>query len=64
VLHTLKEDEIPGILEKMGASGLPNLFIPKPDQFVHVAKMPVLGTGKLDLREVRRVALEACGTRT
>jgi acyl-[acyl-carrier-protein]-phospholipid O-acyltransferase/long-chain-fatty-acid--[acyl-carrier-protein] ligase len=64
VLHTLKDDQIPGILEKLAASGLPNLFIPKREQFVHVEKMPVLGSGKLDLRELKRIAVEACGIRT
>lgn len=59
VLHTLEEDKLPKILEKLTASGLPNLFIPRRDQFVKVAAIPVLGTGKLDLREVKRVALEA-----
>jgi hypothetical protein len=29
-----------------------------------VEKMPVLGSGKLDLRELKRIAVEACGIRT
>ena len=40
---------------------LPPLFIPRPKQFVHVGELPVLGTGKLDLREVKRVARDAAG---
>lgn len=59
VLHTLDEAAIPGILEKVTASGLPNLFIPRREQFVKVAQLPILGTGKLDLREVKRLAVEA-----
>lgn len=58
VLHTLEESRIPPILEKISASGLPNLFIPGKHQFVKVDALPVLGTGKLDLRGVKRIAME------
>ncbi len=61
VLHTLNEDSIPDILEKAGTAGLPNLFIPRKDQFVKVDQIPILGTGKLDLREVKRIANERLG---
>jgi len=58
VLHTLQEAAIPGILEKVAAGGLPNLFIPRRDHFLKVDALPVLGTGKLDLRAVKRLAAE------
>jgi acyl-[acyl-carrier-protein]-phospholipid O-acyltransferase/long-chain-fatty-acid--[acyl-carrier-protein] ligase len=58
VLHTLDEAAIPGILDQVAAQGLPNLFIPRRDHFLKVDTLPVLGTGKLDLRQVRRIALE------
>ncbi len=58
VLHTLSEDKIPDILQRLAGSGLPNLFLPRRENFVKVDKLPVLGTGKLDLREVKRVAIE------
>ncbi len=58
VLHTLEESRIPHIVEKVSASGLPNLFIPGKHQFVKVDALPVLGTGKLDLRGVKRIAAE------
>jgi acyl-[acyl-carrier-protein]-phospholipid O-acyltransferase/long-chain-fatty-acid--[acyl-carrier-protein] ligase len=58
VLHTLDEARIPAILDKVSASGLPNLFIPSKHQFVKVEALPVLGTGKLDLRGIKRIALE------
>lgn len=61
VLHTLDEKEIPAILDKVAASGLPNLFLPRPDAFVKVDKLPVLGTGKIDLRAVKRLAVETRG---
>ena len=58
VLHTLDESRIPAILEKLSQSGLPNLFIPSKHHFVKVETLPVLGTGKLDLRGVKHIAME------
>jgi len=62
VLHTLDEAAIAPILEKVAAGGLPNLFIPRRDHFLKVDSLPVLGTGKLDLRQVRRIAMERLGS--
>jgi acyl-[acyl-carrier-protein]-phospholipid O-acyltransferase/long-chain-fatty-acid--[acyl-carrier-protein] ligase len=42
---------------------LPNLFIPGRNQFVKVEALPVLGTGKLDLRSVKRIAMERLASR-
>ena len=58
VLHTLEESAIPDILRKLAANGLPNLFIPKRENFIKVDHLPVLGTGKLDLRTLKRLALQ------
>ncbi|MDT7044052.1 acyl-[ACP]--phospholipid O-acyltransferase [Candidatus Nitronereus thalassa] len=58
VLHTLEESAIPEVLTKLSDTGLPNLFIPRKDAFLKVEKIPVLGTGKLDLRALKRIALE------
>jgi acyl-[acyl-carrier-protein]-phospholipid O-acyltransferase/long-chain-fatty-acid--[acyl-carrier-protein] ligase len=59
VLHTLDDGKVDQALERLGSHGLPNLFIPRRDQFIKVDKLPMLGTGKLDLRGMRRVAEEA-----
>jgi acyl-[acyl-carrier-protein]-phospholipid O-acyltransferase/long-chain-fatty-acid--[acyl-carrier-protein] ligase len=61
VLHVLDEQRIPGIIEKLSSTGLPNIFIPRRDQFIHVESLPLLGTGKVDLRRVRQIALETLG---
>jgi acyl-[acyl-carrier-protein]-phospholipid O-acyltransferase/long-chain-fatty-acid--[acyl-carrier-protein] ligase len=61
VLHTLQEDAIPGIVDKLRGLGLPNLFIPRPNQFIKVEALPVLGTGKMDLRGIKLIAQEAFG---
>jgi len=59
VLTTLPESAIPDVLDKMGRRGLPALFLPRKNQFVHVESLPLLGTGKLDLRKVKEVAVAA-----
>jgi acyl-[acyl-carrier-protein]-phospholipid O-acyltransferase/long-chain-fatty-acid--[acyl-carrier-protein] ligase len=58
VIHTLSEDVLREVLEKLSKSDLPALWKPRPDQFVGVEKLPYLGTGKLDLRRLRELALE------
>ncbi|MDH5562274.1 MAG: AMP-binding protein, partial [Nitrospirota bacterium] len=58
VLHLLDESDIPNLLEKTAANGLPNLFLPRRDNFIKVDHLPILGTGKLDLRALKRLALE------
>ena len=58
VLHTVDESAIPDILSKLSTMGLPNLFIPSRHHFMKVDALPVLGTGKLDLRGVKRIAME------
>ena len=42
-------------------SGLPNLFLPRADAFVKVDALPLLGTGKLDLRRAKDIARDALG---
>jgi acyl-[acyl-carrier-protein]-phospholipid O-acyltransferase/long-chain-fatty-acid--[acyl-carrier-protein] ligase len=58
VLHTLKDAQLVPVLEKFAAiTTLPNLWKPKADQFFPIEKLPYLGTGKLDLRQLRELAL-------
>jgi acyl-[acyl-carrier-protein]-phospholipid O-acyltransferase / long-chain-fatty-acid--[acyl-carrier-protein] ligase len=56
VIHTLKEDQLKDLIEKLSKSDLPALWKPRPDQFMYVEKLPYLGTGKLDLRKLREIA--------
>ena len=56
VLHT-KMDKSPDELCKgLSEAGLPNLFIPSPDSFLEIDELPMLGTGKLDLKRLRQIA--------
>jgi len=59
VLHTLDPALLPDILHKVQEAGLPNLFIPRLDHFIRVEQLPILGSGKLDLRTIRRIAAES-----
>ncbi|MGO9246746.1 MAG: acyl-[ACP]--phospholipid O-acyltransferase [Verrucomicrobiia bacterium] len=61
VLHTLDDIKLAPILEKLAASDLPNLWKPRADQFFHIDALPHLGTGKLDLRKVRDMAVSRSG---
>ena len=61
VLHTLDESQIPGIVAKLTANGLPNLYIPPRANFIKVEALPLLGTGKMDLRGLKRIAMERLG---
>jgi acyl-[acyl-carrier-protein]-phospholipid O-acyltransferase/long-chain-fatty-acid--[acyl-carrier-protein] ligase len=56
VLHTTDENTVDCALAKMKDLGLPNLFLPRRDHFLKVEALPILGTGKLDLRALRRTA--------
>jgi len=59
VLHTLDDKQVQRAFESLSAQGLPNLFIPRRDHFIKVDAIPILGSGKLDLRAIRRLAEEA-----
>lgn len=56
VLHTLSAEELVPVIAKLQTMGLPNLYIPKREQFYRVEMLPVLGSGKLDLKGMKQVA--------
>jgi acyl-[acyl-carrier-protein]-phospholipid O-acyltransferase / long-chain-fatty-acid--[acyl-carrier-protein] ligase len=56
VLHTLSEARLTEVLEKFTSCELPPLWKPKSNQFVHIDAIPILGTGKLDLRGIKTLA--------
>ena len=49
------------ICRELAAAGLPNLLIPSPDSFSEISEIPVLGTGKLDLKRLKELAMEKFG---
>ena len=62
VLTTVPEEKLAEILPQLAKSDLPPLWKPRPDQFLRIEALPYLGTGKLDLRRLREIALEFAGS--
>ncbi len=63
VLHLPLNDMTPlELWRHLNSRGLPNLFIPSQRDFFLVDELPVLGSGKLDLKKCRQQAIELAGT--
>ena len=61
VVHT-RLDRTPEELNRaLSTAGLPNLYIPSPDSYIQTEQLPILGSGKLDLRAIRNLAMERFG---
>lgn len=56
VLHTAISQTPEELRQALINQGLPNLFVPSADSFAQVDHLPVLGTGKLDLRGLKTTA--------
>ena len=64
LFHTDPDATAQALWDRLSASGLPKLWIPKREDLRHVASIPTLGTGKIDLRAVRALADEHAFDRT
>jgi acyl-[acyl-carrier-protein]-phospholipid O-acyltransferase/long-chain-fatty-acid--[acyl-carrier-protein] ligase len=62
VLHRLGETELAEVVRRLPQVDLPNLWIPKANQFFAVKDLPLLASGKLDLRKMREQALRLSQT--
>jgi acyl-[acyl-carrier-protein]-phospholipid O-acyltransferase/long-chain-fatty-acid--[acyl-carrier-protein] ligase len=58
VLYTQLPEEPSAIVKKLIEAGLPSIYVPGIDGFIQVDAIPILGTGKLDLRGLQKLALE------
>ncbi|MCF7855515.1 MAG: AMP-binding protein, partial [Candidatus Pacebacteria bacterium] len=58
VLYTDEAGDVDGLHGAIKQSDLPNLWRPKERNYFHVDRIPVLGSGKLDLKKIRIVARE------
>jgi acyl-[acyl-carrier-protein]-phospholipid O-acyltransferase/long-chain-fatty-acid--[acyl-carrier-protein] ligase len=58
VVHTRLDRSPSELCAALKQQGLPNLYIPSPDSFLEVPELPVLGTGKLDLKAVRQLVFD------
>jgi len=46
------------LVKALTGKNLPSLWIPKSDQFIRIEEIPLLGSGKLDLKAMKQKALE------
>jgi acyl-[acyl-carrier-protein]-phospholipid O-acyltransferase/long-chain-fatty-acid--[acyl-carrier-protein] ligase len=58
VVHTALEKPPHQICKELQEAGLPALWIPSPDSFIQVDQIPILGTGKLDLKALKSLAAQ------
>jgi acyl-[acyl-carrier-protein]-phospholipid O-acyltransferase/long-chain-fatty-acid--[acyl-carrier-protein] ligase len=56
VVHKKLSMPVEEVRAKLAASGLPNLWIPDAKSFLEVEQIPILGTGKLDLKALKQLA--------
>lgn len=61
VLHLSTGRTVDELRDGLKEAGLPNLFIPAANSFMEVDEIPMLGTGKLDLKKSRELAGELSG---
>ena len=62
VLTTVPQEKLAETLAQLAKADLPALWKPRPDQFLRIETLPYLGTGKLDLRRLREIAMEFADT--
>jgi len=58
ILHRPLPIPVDQILRQFAESGVPNLWIPDRNGFHEVEQIPLLGSGKLDLKRIKELALE------
>ena len=58
VLHKPLPEPVDDVLGRLADASLPNIWLPGRDCFFEVAEIPLLGTGKLDLRAIGDLARE------
>lgn len=58
VIHTELDAAVDELRKSLSDAGLPNIYIPSADSFYEVDELPVLGSGKLDLKGIKQLAME------
>jgi len=55
IFYTPEDFDIQQVIAGLREEGLPNIWIPKADDFVKVDELPMLGSGKLDLVKLKQM---------
>jgi acyl-[acyl-carrier-protein]-phospholipid O-acyltransferase/long-chain-fatty-acid--[acyl-carrier-protein] ligase len=50
--------EVSQVWQQLNSKGLPNLWVPRQPDFYQIPELPILGTGKLDLKRCKEIAVE------
>jgi acyl-[acyl-carrier-protein]-phospholipid O-acyltransferase/long-chain-fatty-acid--[acyl-carrier-protein] ligase len=58
VVHRPLSKSVDQVLKELAETGLPNLWLPSPESFLEMEQIPLLGTGKLDLKQLKELAIE------
>jgi acyl-[acyl-carrier-protein]-phospholipid O-acyltransferase/long-chain-fatty-acid--[acyl-carrier-protein] ligase len=58
VLHTDIDVPVEELLKRLREQGMPTLWIPRRDNFFRVETLPILGSGKVDLFQLKKLAKE------
>ena len=61
VFHTRGDVTADALWERLAATDLPKLWLPRRENIHYVESIPTLGTGKTDLRKLRQLAAERTG---
>ena len=56
VFYAIDDFNAENMIEKLKERNLPNLWIPKADDFVKIDQIPLLGSGKVDLQAMKKKA--------
>ena len=62
VLHLEKAGEADKLHGIISRSNLPNMWKPRRDNYIRIESMPALGSGKLDIVRLRKIAMAAKGS--
>jgi acyl-[acyl-carrier-protein]-phospholipid O-acyltransferase/long-chain-fatty-acid--[acyl-carrier-protein] ligase len=63
VLYTLQSITPEALWESLNQTDLPRLWLPKRENIYCVDSLPMLGSGKADLRKAKAIAMEKAGRR-
>ena len=56
VFHLPTPHDVREVVKRLGRRGLPNLWVPSADSFAEIPELPLLGSGKLDLKHLSDMA--------